>query len=65
MSNVLLLQNSRNTGDKVPAKIISIQFIPERRINKTDLQDSKKKDPNEPILFYTRPIFKANKYEFF
>jgi len=64
MSNVLLLQDSENTKDKVPAKIISIQFIPERRTNK-DHQDSKKKDAKEPILFYTKPIFKANEYEFF
>ena len=64
MSNVLLLQDSGNTKEKIPAKIISIRFIPERRTDKEG-QVSQKKEAKETILFYTKPIFKANKYEFF
>jgi|GEM_PF-2688588 hypothetical protein len=64
MTDVLLLPESLNTKDKPLARVIPIRFIADKKI-KTEIKVVKEKEKKEPILFYTRPIFKANKYEFY
>jgi hypothetical protein len=62
MSSGALLAKSEDPKLRSVARIISIQFIP----------DKKNKERNttihvqqETILFYTKPIFRAKKYELF
>jgi len=61
MNSNLLLAKSANPKDRAVARIISIEFIPVKKVKeniKTSVQE-------ETILFYTRPIFRARKYELF
>jgi hypothetical protein len=56
-----LVAKNIDPNQRSVAKIISIQFIPAKKVNdkpKSSLRD-------EVILFYTKPIFKAKKYELF
>ncbi|HEV8508014.1 MAG TPA: hypothetical protein VGQ53_21575 [Chitinophagaceae bacterium] len=61
MNTALLLAKTENPKERSVARIISIQFIPAKK--------SKEKQtiliPQETVLFYTKPIFKAKKYELF
>jgi hypothetical protein len=63
MTDVLLLPKSLNTKDKPLARIIPIRFIADKK-TKSEIK-VKEKEEKEPTLFYKRPIFKANKYEFY
>ena len=61
MNTSLLLARKKNPKERSVARIISIQCIPEKKINenkKTSIQE-------EVILVYTKPIFRAKKYELF
>jgi hypothetical protein len=61
MSTSMLLAKSEYPRDRSVARIIPIQFILEKKVKeriKTSSQD-------ETILFYSKPIFRAKKYEFF
>jgi hypothetical protein len=57
----LLLAKTEDLKEKSVARIISIQFIPEKKIN----ERIKIPVEEETVLFYTKPIFRAKKYEFF
>jgi len=61
MSTSLLLAKSENPKERSVARIISMQFIPTTKIKenvKTTIRE-------ETGLFYTKPIFRARKYELF
>lgn len=63
MSNQLLLPKYADTTYKPPALVIPIRNY----IKKNDMQEetfSKKTKEKEQPFFYTKPIFKANKYDF-
>jgi hypothetical protein len=61
MNNGLLLVQRENPKERSLARIISIQFIPDKKIK----DNAKTFIREETILFYTKPIFKAKKYELF
>jgi len=61
MSKGLLLANIEDPKDRSIAKIISIQFIPAKKNKERETTPIQR----ETILFYTKPIFKAKKYELF
>ena len=61
MSTGLLLAKSENLRERSVARIISIQFIPAKKGKEKETTVVQK----ETTLFYTRPIFRARKYEFF
>jgi hypothetical protein len=57
----MLLIKEKDSKERSVARIIPMQFIPEKRVKewiKPSTQD-------KTILFYTKPIFKARKYELF
>lgn len=64
MNNNLLLSKSVATSNKSLAKIISIRPVIEKR-RRIEAEVAKVKKGEVTILFYTEPIFKAKKYEFF
>jgi hypothetical protein len=61
MSTSLLLAKSENPKERSIARIISIQFIPAKKIKENVITTIRE----ETVLFYTKPIFKARKYELF
>jgi isocitrate/isopropylmalate dehydrogenase len=61
MNTGLLLAKSENPKERSVARIISIQFIPAKKGKEKETTLIHK----ETILFYTKPIFRAKKYEFF
>jgi hypothetical protein len=61
MNTGLLLATNENPKDRSVARIISIQFITAKKTSERVTTPAQK----ETILFYTRPIFRAKKYEFF
>jgi hypothetical protein len=61
MNTSLLMAKSENLKERSLARIISIQFIPAKKGKEKETALIQK----ETILFYTKPIFKAKKYEFF
>jgi len=61
MSKGLLLAKSEDLNDRAIAKIISIQFIPAKKIKEKATASIQE----EVVLFYTKPIFRAKKYELF
>ena len=61
MNTGLLLAKSENPKERSVARIISIQFIPAKKGKEREATLAQK----ETILFYTKPIFRAKKFEFF
>ena len=61
MTTGLLLATREDPKERSVARIISIQFVPEKKIS------DKVKSPirEEVVLFYTKPIFRAKKFELF
>ena len=62
MSNVLLLEKREDPRERSVARIISIQFVPAKKTKERETIIHVKE---ETILFYTKPIFRAKKYELF
>jgi hypothetical protein len=62
MSKGLLLAKHEDPKDRSVARIISIQFIPAKKKRETETTTHTQ---HEIILFYTKPIFRARKYELF
>jgi len=60
MNNGLLLAERENPKERSLARIISIQFIPVKKI-----KENAKTSIQQTVLFYTKPIFRARKYELF
>jgi hypothetical protein len=61
MSTGLLLAKSENQKERSVARIISIQFISDKQI-----KEKAKASIREDLgLFYTKPIFRAKKFELF
>lgn len=61
MSNVLLLEKREDPKERSVARIISIQFVPAKKTKEREIIHVKE----DTILFYTKPIFRAKKYELF
>ena len=61
MSTSMLLAKREDSRERSLARIIPIQFILEKKVKET----IKTFTQQETTLFYTKPIFKAKKYEFF
>ena len=61
MNTGLLLSKSRVPKDRSLARIISIEFVPAKKIK----EKAKPSREDETFLFYTKPIFRAKKYELF
>jgi hypothetical protein len=61
MSTGLLLAKKEDPKERSVARIIPIQFIPEKKVREW----RKPSTQDETILFYTKPIFRAKKYELF
>jgi hypothetical protein len=61
MNTGLVLAKSENPKERSVARIISIQFTPGKKGKEKETALTQK----ETILFYTKPIFRAKKYEFF
>jgi hypothetical protein len=60
-TGLLLARREDPKEERSVARIISIQFIPEKKIN----ERVKAPIREEVVLFYTKPIFKAKKFELF
>lgn len=61
MNTGVLLAKSEHPKEGSLARIISIQFVPAKKGRENDMAVVQKKT----VLFYTKPIFRAKKYEFF
>ena len=61
MSTGLLLAKKEDPKETSVARIIPIQFIPEKKVK----ERIKMSTQDETILFYVKPIFRAKKYELF
>lgn len=61
MNTNLLLAKSANPKERSVARIISIQFMAEKKIK----ENVKTSTQAQTVLFYTKPIFRARKYELF
>jgi hypothetical protein len=61
MNTGLLLARTEDLKERSVARIISIQFIPEKKLN----EKTKAPIGEQIVLFYTKPIFRAKKYELF
>jgi hypothetical protein len=61
MNTGLLLAKIRDPKERSVARIIPIEFNPAKKVRERETILIQK----ETILFYTRPIFRAKKYELF
>ena len=61
MTTGVLLAKREDSRERSIARIIPIQFIPAKKIKETIMTSTQEKT----VLFYTKPIFKAKKYELF
>jgi len=61
MSTSLLLAKKEDPKERSVARIIPIQFIPVKKIKEKATASIQE----EVVLFYTKPIFRAKKYELF
>ena len=61
MTTGALLATKEDSKERSVARIIPIQFIAAKKIRETIMTST----PDKTVLFYTKPIFKAKKYEFF
>jgi len=61
MSTSLLLAKKEDPKERSVARIIPIQFIPAKKIKEKATAFIQE----EVVLFYTKPIFRAKKYELF
>jgi len=61
MTTGALLAKKEDSKERSVARIIPIQFIVAKKIRETIMTSAQDKT----VLFYTKPIFKAKKYEFF
>jgi hypothetical protein len=61
MTTGVLLAKREDSKERSVARIIPIQFIPEIKVKEW----VKPSTQNHTILFYSKPIFRAKKYELF
>jgi len=59
-ANAFLAKN-KDPKDRSIARIIPIHFIPEKKVK----ENAKPFIEEEVILFYTKPVFRAKKFELF